>query len=144
MWRIQIEVTLQQLFVRGRFILISRRNKYVKSILFAYGKHTNSVLTHMAVHLLYTVNLLHTNKCYHDLYLKCTSTNWPPKSTIPVYYYCAIVDCILKLRYVRTRISLYWKCTQSNRSEIPLYCFCTAWLLQHKNNNIIYKQEFHL
>ena len=96
----------------------------------------------MAVHLQYTVNLLHTNKCYHDLYLKCTSTNWPPKSTIPVYYYCAIVDCILKLHYVSTRISLYWKCTQSNRSEIPLYCFCTAWLLQHKNN--IYKEEFHL
>ena len=46
------------------------RNKYVKSILFAYCKHTNSVLTHMAVHLQYTVNLLHTNKCYHDSILE--------------------------------------------------------------------------
>ena len=46
------------------------RNKYVKSMLFAYCKHTNSVLTHMAVHLQYTVNLLHTNKCYHDSILQ--------------------------------------------------------------------------
>ena len=93
----------------------------------------------MTVHLQYTVNLLHTNQTYHDLYLKCSSTNWPQKSTIPVYYYYATVNCVLKLRYVSTRISLYCKCT-----EIPLYCFCTAWLLQHKNNNIIYKEEFHL
>ena len=51
------------------------RNKYVKSILFAQCKHTNSVVTYMAVHLQYTVNLLHTNQSYHDLYLKCSSTN---------------------------------------------------------------------